>query len=92
MHLLYIDDSGGIEDTKCRFCVLAGFSVFETQTYWLEKSINELVIKWFPDFPSLELHGTYMRTGKNEWRHIPAPAREQAMKDLLTLIKIVFPK
>jgi hypothetical protein len=72
--------------------VLAGFSIYETQTYWIEKAVNELTAKWFPAFPAIELHGTYMRTGKNEWRHIPAQAREQAMKELLTLIKNSFPK
>jgi hypothetical protein len=92
MHLLYIDDSGVVFDKNCRFCVLAGFSIYETQTYWIEKAINDITAKFFPAFPNIELHGTDMRSGKNEWRHLPSQVREAAMLELLNLVKTSFPK
>jgi hypothetical protein len=92
MHLLYIDDSGSANDTKRDHCVLAGFSVYERQVYYLEKSIDEIVAKHIPHMRDIELHATCIRTGKGEWRRIDSSLRRQILIDILLLVKNNFPK
>lgn len=40
MHLLYLDESGSIADPSQQFFVLAGLSVYERQTHWVEQKLN----------------------------------------------------
>jgi hypothetical protein len=86
MYLLYIDDSGSVTDTKCNHCVLAGFAVYETKPYWIEKTLNDIVNKYLPTFPDVEIHGSPMHSGNKEWRGIPKDIRESIIMDVLHLI------
>jgi hypothetical protein len=71
---------------------LAGFSIYETQTYWIEKAINTIIEKYIPSFTGIELHGTDIRTGKREWRGIPAIIRENILMDIVNLVAQSYPK
>jgi hypothetical protein len=51
MYLLYVDESGSVKDKNCKYCVLAGFSVYETQPYWIEKEINAIIQRYLPTYP-----------------------------------------
>lgn len=85
MYLLYVDESGSASDASQEYFILAGVSVFERQTHWIELALNKISEKHNPSSPhSLELHGSPMRTGKEGWRKIPPAQREQAIKDALT--------
>jgi len=42
MHLLYVDESGSATDASQRYFVLAGISVFERTTHWIEKAWMKL--------------------------------------------------
>jgi len=42
VHLLYADESGSIQDASQRHFVLAGFSVFERQTYWIARELDAI--------------------------------------------------
>jgi hypothetical protein len=86
VYLLYVDDSGSVKDTSCNHCVLAGFSVYETRPYWIEKAVNEIVRKYLPTYPETELHGSPMHSGKGQWRGIPRETRESLVMDILNLI------
>jgi hypothetical protein len=86
MYLLYVDDSGSPDDKHSQHCVLGGFAVYETKTYWLEKAINDIVAKYVPTYPDIEVHGSPMRSGKGEWRGIPEEARQSIIMDVLHLI------
>jgi hypothetical protein len=92
MHLLYIDDSGSVVDKKCGHCVLAGFSVYETRTYWLEKAVNDIITAYLPAYPDVELHGTAIRSGSREWRGIPHDIREAILVDILNLMNKSYPQ
>jgi hypothetical protein len=82
MHLLYLDESGNSSDSD--WFVLAGVSVPERQTHWIEQDLNEIAKRFEPDEPfALELHGNPMRTGKGRWRRVPPKEREQAILDAL---------
>jgi hypothetical protein len=86
LYLLYVDDSGSVDDKKCEHCVLAGFAVYETKTFWIERAINNIVAKYLPTYPDIEVHGSPMRSGKKEWRGIPAATRQAIIMDILNLI------
>lgn len=87
MHLLYVDESGSPGDPTQNFFVLSGVSIFERQTHWVEKRLNEIVAKFSPDDPyALELHGSPMRGGKSEWKYFQKDDRIQAIKDCLSVI------
>lgn len=67
--------------------------VFERQTHWVEQRLNEVAARFVPDEPhSLELHGSPLRGGKDGWRKIPRPEREQAIKDALYLGIVDLPR
>lgn len=84
MHLLYLDESGAVSDPKQQFFVLAGVSVFERKTHWLEEELNQVAARFSPQDPySIELHGSPMRSGSDGWRNFPREDRMQAMKDAL---------
>ncbi len=42
MHLLYLDESGAASDPKQQFFVLAGVSVFERESHWIEQKLNTI--------------------------------------------------
>jgi hypothetical protein len=86
VYLLYIDDSGSVADKKCNHCVLAGFSVYETKPYWIERTVNDIVRQLLPTYPDAELHGSYIHAGKREWRGIPRQVRETLIADVLHLV------
>jgi hypothetical protein len=84
MHLLYLDESGSVADSSQRYFVLAGVSVFERRTHWVEQKLNDIAARFSPAQPSLiELHGSPMRGGRGEWRTHPLEARIAAIKDSL---------
>ena len=86
MHLLYVDESGSVADVNQTHFILAGVSIFERQTHWIEQQLNEIAKRFDPINPhSLELHGSPMRSGRGGWRHVPKVDREQAIKDILKL-------
>jgi hypothetical protein len=90
MYLLYVDDSGLVTDTNCRHCVLAGFAIRETKTFYVQRNIDEMVLKEL-DRADVELHGTHMRTGKGAWRGIPKEKRERLLLSVLDYIAANYP-
>lgn len=84
MHLLYVDESGSVTDPSQRYFVLAGVSVFERTTHWIEQRMNSIAERFDPANPSsVELHGSPMRGGRSEWRRFPLRDRIQAIRDAL---------
>ncbi|WP_081472639.1 DUF3800 domain-containing protein [Komagataeibacter europaeus] len=87
MHLLYLDESGHPCDPSSEFFVLAGFSVFERQTHWVETQIDPVAARFSATNPrEIEFHGAPMRGGKDEWKGVPPQDRVQAVVDILSLL------
>lgn len=87
VHLLYVDESGLVTDSKQRHFVLAGVSVFERTPHWIETELDAIAARFNPENPkSVELHGSPMRTGTKRWRHVPLSDRERAIKDALQVV------
>jgi hypothetical protein len=86
MHLLYLDDSGTIGDPQTAHCLLAGFSIFETKTFWVEQEIEKIVEKH--SLPSvMEFHASHIMAGKKAWRKLPKNVRQEVLLDLCQVIK-----
>ena len=84
MHILYVDESGHPDDPSQKHFVLGGVSVFERQTYWIDKKLNDIVARFNPEKPwDVELHGSPMHGGKGFWRKVSRDCRKQAIKDAL---------
>jgi hypothetical protein len=86
MHLLYLDESGSVSDASQKHFVLAGLSVFERQTHWVEEKLNAIAARFSVDptqAHSVELHGSPMRGGRGDWRAFPVADRIQTIKDSL---------
>ncbi len=87
MHLLYLDESGHSHDPSTDFFVLAGFSIFERSTHWLETAIDPIAARFNPLNPeAIEFHGAPMRGGKEYWKAIAPAQRVQAVVDILSLL------
>jgi hypothetical protein len=86
LHLLYADESGSIADPNQKFFVLAGISVFERETHWIEAELNKIAERFSPHHPhSLELHGSPMRTGRDGWDQYAQADRHKAIIDALEI-------
>lgn len=84
MHLLYLDESGN--DPGLPWFVLAGVSVPERQTHWIEQDLNAIAARFNQDEPhSIELHGSPMHKGSKRWRRVERQVREQAVIDALKM-------
>lgn len=84
MHLLYVDESGSVADPNQDYFVLAGVSVFERKTHWVEQKLNDVASRFSPDDPhSIELHGSPMRSGREGWKAYPLDERLGAIKAAL---------
>lgn len=87
MHLLYLDESGHSHDPSTDFFVLAGFSIFERSTHWLEAAITPIAERFNPLNPeAIEFHGAPMRGGNDYWKGFTPAARVQAVVDILALL------
>ncbi len=89
MYLLYADESGTAHDPNGTFFVLAGFSIFERQTHWLDHKIEQIASR-FDDYfgeRGCELHASPMFSGSDGWRQAASvPQRVQAVVDILHLL------
>ena len=83
MHLLYLDDSGSVGNATDRHIVLAGISVFERQSHWFSKRLDNIAARVWPASPNIEFRGTDILSGKKHWRGLPQQQRIDAYKDVL---------
>ena len=91
MYLLYADDSGVVSDPNGKVSVLAGFVTTEIHTYWIQKAIDDIMLKHIGR-TDLELHASPIRSGKGIWRTFPKSTREEILKDCLLYIKDNYPR
>ena len=91
IYLLYADDSGVASDPNVKYSVLAGFATFESQTFWIQKSIDAIMQKHLGR-SDIELHASPIRSGHKFWRSVPKTTREALLKDCLCYIKDNYPR
>lgn len=79
MYILYIDDSGSVQNANDRHVILAGFAVFERGGHWLGRALDKQAEALWPTNPdSLEFHGTDIHSGGKHWRALPPQVRQDA--------------
>lgn len=86
MYLLYLDESGNENAPGDRFFVLAGIALFERQTYFLAKALDEIQERYFPNHQPIPFHASEIRSGRDLWRKVPAEVRQQILTDLCAAI------
>jgi hypothetical protein len=88
MHILYVDDSGSVDNPNDRYFVLGGISVFERGLYHLIKAADDLVASLDLGDPyAVELHASAMSSGRDVWRSINNRARrEEIIRQALSLL------
>ena len=84
MYLLYLDDSGSVQNAADRHIVLAGVAVLEKQPHWLSENLEKIAQRLWPENPSgLEFRGTDILGGKKHWRGIGKDERYLAYQEAL---------
>lgn len=87
MHLLYLDDSGSVQNKSDTHIILAGLAVFERETHWISKDLDAIAEEVWPDNPlGLEFRGADMFSGKKHWRGQEKAVRLDAYKRALEAI------
>lgn len=80
MHILYIDDSGSVENPGEKHFVLGGIAVFERGIYHAIKAADDCVAAFEIGTPEdIELHGSPMYNGRDGvWRAVKERSRREA--------------
>jgi hypothetical protein len=87
MYLLYLDDSGSVQNAADHHIILAGIAVFERQPHWFSEKLDALAETIWPDNPKgIEFRGVDMLSGRKHWRGIDRGLRTAAYKDALTVL------
>lgn len=86
MHLLYLDESGNENDPKDRFFVLGGIALFERQTFFLTKALDDLQDHIFPDHQPVPFHASEIRSGKDFWRKVSDEKRGAVLSGISNAI------
>jgi hypothetical protein len=82
MILLYIDESGSIDDPTDHF-VVGGVAVHESDARQLNRIMDRIVTRNLdPHLHSLELHAQHIRAGKGPWGRIPTPIKNQILSEV----------
>lgn len=86
MHILYVDESGAVDNPNEQFFVLAGVSVFERGIYHLIEALDQTVTSFgLGNAAEIELHGSPMYQGSHApWRSIQRAQREVMLRAALS--------
>ena len=88
MHLLYLDDSGNVNNAGEEYLVLAGISVYEAQAPWITQELDKLAETYNPGGQPPEFHASDIYQGRAEpWKSIRGKvARQKIILDVLSVL------
>lgn len=87
MHLLYLDDSGSVNNRADRHVILAGVAVFERLPYWFSQNLDVIAREIAPEsWRELEFRGSDMFSGRKRWRKVKRETREEAYARSLAVL------
>lgn len=87
MFLLYLDDSGAVQNASDSHVILAGVAVFERQPHWFSERLDALAETIWPDNPkALEFRGVDMLSGRKHWRGVQRAVRIAAYREALEIL------
>ena len=81
MWLLYVDESGGVQEVDQRHYVLAGVAVHEKRPYFLQQEFDQLQNELLPTVTTfVEFHASAIRNGKGEpWESMERKERDNVL-------------
>ncbi len=87
MHLLYLDDSGSVDNKNEEYLVLGGVSLFEAQVNWMTTELDKLADRINPQDPqSVEFHASEIFSGRTApWDKMPRDDRQGVIKNVLKI-------
>lgn len=86
MHIVYLDESG--THSEARYFVLAGLAVFERETYYLAKSLDQIQARYFPSATEpISFHASSLRAPDER---ISPPFDVLTKEQRWTLIKDIY--
>ena len=92
MYLLYVDDSGDVDDPAISHFVLSGIAIFERQSFWIARELDKIAARFDEADPhAIELHGNPMVQGNKGWRAFPREDRLAAIADALDVLLQTHP-
>lgn len=87
MQLLYLDDSGSVQNRTDTHIILAGLAVGERDPHWIAEDMDKVAAKVWPDNPDgLEFRGADIFSGKKHWRGQGKQVRIDAYREVLRVI------
>ena len=93
MFLLYLDDSGSVQNQHEEYLVLGGICVAEHQVNTLTHALDGLASRFNADDPdSVEFHASEIFSGKKPpWNVLEREQRREVLKDVLGVFKAADP-
>lgn len=86
MHLLYVDESGSVQNQSEEYFVVAGLAAFERQTYWINKNTEALLQSRVPGAPA-ELHASQIANHNTPpWNGLTVAQRNEVLGATYDLI------
>jgi hypothetical protein len=87
MYLLYLDDSGSVNNAHEEYFVLGGIAVPEKSSRWLSYELEKLAEEIHPENPrKVEFHASEIFGGRNEiWKNF---AREERIEIIKSVFKV----
>lgn len=86
MHIAYLDESGTQKGS--RYFVLAGLVVFERNTFFLARDMEQIQAKYLPDYSGTAVfHAADLRAPS---KRVPAPFDRLSKDERLQLISDVY--
>lgn len=86
MYILYLDESGDENNPADRHFVLAGAAVFERQTHFLFRALDEIQTRHFPGLPPIVFHASQIRSGRDFWRKVDQAVKDVVVQDIAAAI------
>lgn len=86
MYLLYLDESGNEDDPRDKHFILAGAALFERQTFFIARDIDQIQTRHFPESQPIAFHASTIRSGKDFWRNSTPQLRETVLQDIARVI------
>jgi hypothetical protein len=88
MHLLYLDDSGSVDNKNENYIVLGGVCVSEAQVHWVTTQLDRIAERLRPTDPdAVEFHASAIFSGREEpWKSLTKVQRQDVIKEVLGVL------
>jgi Protein of unknown function (DUF3800) len=93
MYLLYLDDSGSVDNRQEQYLVLGGICVFERQVDNITGELDKIAVKIDSAKPDeVEFHASVIFSGReNPWKQLTKKDdRQQVIKDVLAVLSNAY--